>query len=123
MVAHLLDGKAIRGVVAALDRSPVRVRIRPVPRAFIELDTDDPVLVPPGRMLWWTATAHDYPWEVRAVQPHGPGSRVTLMLTAARTAARLPGVGDRITFSSIHTGADFFNLAPPEDRLAGLSRS
>jgi hypothetical protein len=115
MVPHLLDGKAIRGVVASLERSPVRVRIRPVPRAFIELDTDDPVLVPPGRMLWWTATAHDHPWEVCAVQPQGPGSRVRLMLTAAPTAARLPGVGDRITFSTLHTGAGFFHLSPPDD--------
>ena len=44
MVPYLLDGKAVRGVVASITESMVRVRIRAVRRAIIALDTDDPVV-------------------------------------------------------------------------------
>ena len=28
------------------------------------LDSDDLVMLPTGKKLWWTATAGDQPWEV-----------------------------------------------------------
>jgi hypothetical protein len=110
MVPHLLDGDAIRGTVASVKATKVVVRVRAVPRALLVLDTDDPVVQPIGKKLWWTATAGDQHWEVRAVQPHRGGSRAVLMLCARPLAARLPGVGERITFSTLHTQPDGYDL-------------
>ena len=86
-----------------------------VRRALIVLDSDDPVILPSGKKLWWTATAGGHPWEVQAVQPQGVGSRITLMLCAAPTPARLPTVGDRITLSTLHTRPDAYRLPLPQD--------
>jgi hypothetical protein len=115
MLPYLIDGKAVRGVVSSITESMIPVRIRPVPRAVIALDTDDPVVIPTGKLLWWTATAHDHEWEVLHIQPHGPGSRLTMMLRARPTPERLPGIGERITFSVLHTRVDAFRLPPPRD--------
>ncbi|HZT65155.1 MAG TPA: hypothetical protein VFA11_05135 [Acidimicrobiales bacterium] len=116
MVPYLLDGEAVRGVVASLnDQYRVRFRVKAVRRAIIALDTDDPVILPLGKKLWWTATAHDHHWEVQDVTANGAGSRITLMLYAAPTPARLPGVGDRITFSVLHTSSDGYRLPPPQN--------
>ena len=113
MVPYLLEGKAIRGVVQSVVESPVRVRIRAVPRAFITLDTDHPVVLPVGKKLWWTATAHDKHWEVLDVSPHGGGSRVSMMLSARPAPERLPEIGDIATFSVLSTGPGHFSLSPP----------
>lgn len=115
MIPHLLDGKAVRGTVASVNEQPVVVRIRPVPRALIALDTDEPAVLPTGKRLWWTATADGHHWEVQAMDPHGTGSRVTLMLCAAPRPDRLPAVGDRVTFSTLHTGPDAYSLPLPQE--------
>ncbi len=110
-VPHLLDGDAIRGTVAKIDpNNRIVVRVRAVRRALVTLDTDDPVMLPAGKRLWWTATADDLPWEVTDVHPHGSGSRVVLMLTADPKPWRLPSPGDRITMSTLRTRAEGFPL-------------
>jgi hypothetical protein len=114
MVPSLLDGDAVRGVVASVNEHRVVVRVRSVRRALMTLDTDDPVVLPAHKKLWWTVTADDYPWEVQAVQPHGHGSRITLMLDAAPAPARLPRAGDRLTLSVLHTRPDAYRLLPPQ---------
>jgi hypothetical protein len=113
MVPYLLDGNAVRGVVAAVNETRVPARVSLVRRALIALDTDEPAVLPAGKELWWTATAGDYPWEVQAVRSQGAGSRVTLMLRAAPTPARLPAVGERITLSTLHTRPDGYHLLLP----------
>ncbi len=113
MIPYLLDGDAIRGTVASVAETKVIVKVRAVRRAVIAVDSPDPVTLPVGKLLWWTATAGDQPWQVDSVQPNGTGSRVVLMLTAKPTAARLPGVGDAITFSTLCTGRSGFWLMPP----------
>jgi len=114
MVPFLLDGDAIRGEVANVnDDHRTVARVRTVRRALLALDTDDPVVLPVGKKLWWTATAHDLPWEVVGVSPHGSGSRVVLMLTTVPTAERLPAEGDRITLSKLRTRSEGFPLALP----------
>ncbi len=115
MVSYLLDGDAVRGVVASVNEQRVVVRVNAVPRALIALDCADPVVMPTGKRLWWTATAGDYPWEVQAVQPHATGSRITLMLCAAPTPARLPAAGEIITLSTLHTRPDAYRLALPQN--------
>lgn len=112
MVPFLLDGDAIRGTVAHVDDNHRAVaRVRMVQRALLTLDTDDPVVLPAGKKLWWTATAHDAPWEVVSVTPQGGGSRVVLMLTTAPRADRLPARGDRITLSMLKTRSNGFPMA------------
>jgi hypothetical protein len=115
MIPHLLDGNAVRGTVASVNEQPVVVRVRPVPRALVALDTEEPVVLPAGKRLWWTATADGHHWEVQAVDPHGSGSRITLMLCAAPRPDRLPSVGDRITFSTLHTAPDAYHLPLPQN--------
>ena len=108
MIPHLLDGDAIRGTVASLTETKVVVNVRAVRRMVIALDSPDPVILPAGKRLWWTATAGGHPWEVQSVQPNGAGSRVVLMLTAKPTSERLPVVGDVITLSTLCTGQASF---------------
>lgn len=116
MIPYLLDGQALRGLVTSVnDAFRIVVRVNSVRRALIAVDTDDPVVMPTGKRLWWTATAHDHPWEVQAIQPCGAGSRVVMMLSAAPTPARLPNVGDRVTFSGLNTRSDAFRLSPPQE--------
>ena len=115
MIGHLLDGDAIRGTVALLTETKVVVKVRPVGRAVIALDSPDPVILPEGKRLWWTATADGHPWEVQSVETHAAGSRVVLMLTAKPTPERLPVVGDVITLSTLCTGQAPFWLMPPEN--------
>lgn len=118
MVPHLLDGDAIRGTVVNVnDNHRTVARVRTVQRALLTLDTDDPLVLPAGKKLWWTATAHDEPWEVVDVTSNPPGSRVVLMLTTVPRADRLPATGDRITLSTLRTRSEGFPLplsqAPP----------
>lgn len=113
MIGYLLDGEAIRGRVESLAEEKVTVNIRPVARAVMVVSTPDPVMLPAGKYLWWTATAGDKPWRVESVEHDGAGSRVRLMLTAKPTAARLPAAGDVITLSTLSTGRTGFWLNPP----------
>lgn len=110
MIPHLLYGDAIRGQVAKVDQVRVRINVQTRPRDVITLDTDDPVVMPEGKYLWWTQTARDEPWQVKSVVPHGSGSRVVLELTAAPRPDRLPALGDRITLSTLTTKSRGFNL-------------
>lgn len=115
MVSYLLDGKAIQGTVTSMnDQYQVVARVNRVRRALLQLETEDPVVIPVGKRLWWTATADDHPWEVHEVSAHGNGSRVVLMLTAAPRPDRLPQLGDRVTFSVLRTRQHGFPLAPPQ---------
>jgi hypothetical protein len=115
MIPHLLDGDAIRGTVASLTETKVVVKVNAVRRAVIALDSPDPVILPAGKCLWWTATAGGHPWEVQSVESQGAGSRVVLMLTGKPAPERLPAVGDVITLSTLYTGQAPFWLMPPED--------
>ena len=115
MIPYLLSGDAIRGVVASVnDDHRVMGRVYQVRRALMAVDTDDPVVLPTGKQLWWTDTADDGPWEVQKVLPRGSGSRVVLTLTVATRPDRLPDVGERITLSTLHTRADSYSLPPPQ---------
>jgi hypothetical protein len=112
MVPFLLDGDAIRGTVAKVDDNyRVTPRTRTVRRALLTLDSDDPIVLPTGKKLWWTATAGDAPWEVVDVRAHGAGSRIILMLTTVPKPGRLPSRGDRITLSTLRTRSEGFPLA------------
>jgi hypothetical protein len=115
MVPFLLDGNAVRGRVASVDNQHwVVARVNRVRRALMTLDTDDQVVLPVGKQLWWTATFDDHPWEVQAVRPHGNGSRIVLMLCAPPTPARLPRASDLVTLSTLHI-RNGYRLPLPND--------
>lgn len=118
MVPHLLDGDAIRGTVVSVDdKNRVVEKVRRVRRPLMVLAADDPVSLPTGKELWWTATAHDKPWRVTLVQPDaaGGGSLVVLQLTISPNPERLPQVGDHITLSVLRTSSPGFWRPPPQD--------
>jgi hypothetical protein len=116
MVPHLLNGDAIRGVVSSVnDQHRVVIRVNAVRRPLVTVDTDDPVALPTGKKLWWTATADDAPWEVLSVQTNNKGSRVVLQLCAAPRPDRLPAVGDLVTLSTLHTSTDGYQLPLPQE--------
>lgn len=116
MISYLLAGKAVRGRVASVGETTVRARVNNVRRTVMALDSPDPVVLPVGKHLWWTATAADHPWEVQDVQPRDDGgSRITLMLTAAPKPGRQPAEGDVITLSTLATGASSYQIALPQD--------
>lgn len=107
MIPYLLDGEAIRGEVVKVDQVPVLVNVQTRPRDVITLDTDDPVVMPEGKHLWWTQTADDEPWRVMSIEPQGSGSRVVLQLTAAPRPDRQPALRARITLSTLTTKTRF----------------
>lgn len=113
MISYLLDGDAIRGVVTGLDEVRVTVSVRAVRRAVMTLDSPDPVILPEGKHLWWTATAGGDPWEVQSVRPHGAGSQISLLLTARPTPERLPVIGARVTLSALCTKQRHFPMPLP----------
>jgi len=115
MIPHLLDGDAIRGTVASVAETKVVVSVRAVRRAVMTLDSPDTVILPEGKLLWWTETADGHPWKVESVSSNGAGSRIVLMLTGKPAPERLPGVGDLITLSTLCTGQKSFWLMPPVD--------
>jgi hypothetical protein len=112
MVPYLLDADAIRGTVTNLNEDHrTVVRVRAVQRPLLTLDTDDPIVLPAGKKLWWTAAAHDAPWEVVSVTRHAAGSRAVLMLTTVARNDRLPALRGRATFSTLRTRSEGFPLA------------
>jgi hypothetical protein len=116
MVPFLLDGDAIRGTVSNVnDAHRMLINVRESLRPLLTLDTDDPVVLPAGKRLWWTATAGDQPWEVVEVTRTGQGSRVVLQLTTVPNAVRLPKDGDRITLSTLTTRSLSFGLPLAEE--------
>jgi hypothetical protein len=115
MIRYLLNGNAVRGVVASVNETRVQGPVNMVRRAVIALDTDEPTALPRGKELWWTATASGCAWEVQAVRPQGAGSRVTLMLRDVPPRPdRLPAAGERITLSTLHTGPNAYHLPLPQ---------
>jgi hypothetical protein len=117
MIGSLLDGDALRGQVVEVDDSHTITNPsgRNVRRARLRLRSDDPVVAPEGKRLWWTSTAHDDPWAVIDVHQERTAFVVELQLTAATRANRLPAVGERITMSIHHTGRDAWPMPLPSD--------
>lgn len=115
MIEHLLEGDAFRGKVVSAKTEDVVVNIQPVPRAIVTIDSEDPVVFPEGKQLWWTATASEPGWTVEQVAPHGGGSRIVLMSITRPTLDNVPAVGDVVTYSTLHAGDGFFAQPLPKD--------
>ena len=85
-------------------------------RALIALDSDDPVVLPAGKKLWWTATADDHPWEVQAIQPQRH------WLPDHADAGRRPHTGQAASAGERHHALDAAHLtgrlSPPAPQNA-----
>jgi hypothetical protein len=104
MVTHLLDGDAIRGVVTSIDTEHKEVeKVREVLRPLLTLHTEDPVVLPIGKKVWWTETADGAWWQIKELRPHSSGTEAVLKLSTIPKPERLPAVGKRVTFSVLTT--------------------
>jgi hypothetical protein len=105
MVPYLLQHKAVRGRVVAVDREHRELATkRVVPRPLVTLRSPDPSLMPLGKELWWSAQPGGREYVVHAIEaaPDG-GWLVTLKLMTGSTAAVLPAVGGKACFSVHNT--------------------
>jgi hypothetical protein len=116
MIPFLLDGDAIRGTVVEIDASHTVVeRVRAVSRPRLVLQTDDPVVLPEGKQLWWAAAAGDKPWAVVRVDAASGGSRVELRFTTTARGHELPALNERATFSELSTGTAGYSMPLPDN--------
>lgn len=114
MVPYLLDGKAVRGVVKAVEETDIG-GTRSRWRARIAIETPDPVPIPVGTELWWTRTASEKPWVVEKVaRRRDGGARLELQSTAPPKPGRVPSVGEEVTFSTLTTARSWFKQPLPE---------
>jgi hypothetical protein len=117
MVAYLLQNKAVRGRVVAVDPDyRERASRAMVRRPLVTLLSPDPCLIPPGRELWWAEQPAGREFVVHDVQPAaGGGSRITLKRMTSRDSTGLPAVGDEACFSVHNTGDGYFIQLPRTD--------
>lgn len=110
MIPYLLQHKAIRGRVVAIDRSHRELATkRMVQRPLIELHSPDTCLMPLGKELWWSEQPGGREYVVHSIEP-APcgGSIVILKLMTGSGAAALPDLHSNACFSVHNTCA-----APP----------
>ena len=117
MVPYLLDNKAVRGRVVAVDldhKEPGPVKR--VARPLFTLLSPDPCPMPAGKELWWSEQPAGREFVVHAIRAEpGGSSRVTLELMTSSSKARLPTVGSEACFSVLTTGPDHFLMLPDAD--------
>jgi hypothetical protein len=106
MVPYILENKAIRGRVVAVDHDHRELASRSmVRRPLVTLLSPDPCLIPVGKELWWVEQPNGREFVVQGIQPSPTGGcRVTLKLMTSSGATGLPDVGNQACFS-IHTTA------------------
>ena len=115
MVPYLLDGKAIEGTVSNIDiHHRERPNIRAVSRPRITVDTDDPMIVPDGKSLWWAANDSNE-WKVISTASYGSGTRVLLQLDAPYAAERVPLLRSRVVYSELHAEPIGYNRSLPQN--------
>lgn len=114
MIAYLLEQKAVRGRVVAVDRTHKELATRRmVSRPLVRLHSPDPCLMPVGKELWWTGqpTGREFVVQAVTVAP-GSGSLVTLKFMTGSPDAPLPVVGDQACFSVHSTAPSPWRFAP-----------
>ncbi len=124
MVPSLLEHKAVRGRVVAIDLEyrelegrhcasggPKRMMRRPL----VTLLSEDACLMPAGKELWWTREPAGRTFVVHEVRPAPrKGSLVTLKLVA-RDFRGLPVRGTEACFSVHRTGRGYITQLPTTD--------
>jgi hypothetical protein len=105
MVPYLLEQKAVRGRVVAVDRGHRELATkRLVARPLVTLLSPDPCHMPPGKELWWSEQPAGREYVVHAIEPAGDeGWLVTLKLMTGSADAPLPDKGSEACFSIHNT--------------------
>jgi hypothetical protein len=118
MIPYLLQQKAVRGRVLAVDRTHKELATRRmVSRPLVQLHSPDPCLMPVGKELWWTGHPAGCEFVVHAlVVSPGGGSLVTLKLMTSNPGALLPAVGAEACFSVHSTPPSPWRFARLPDR-------
>jgi hypothetical protein len=117
MIPYLLQNKAVRGRVVAVDRDyregAGRSRVR---RPLVTLHSADPCPMPVGKELWWTGQPDGREFTVHAVAPApGGGALVILKRMTRDEATGLPALGDEACFSIHSTSAGNIPNLPRND--------
>jgi hypothetical protein len=105
MIPYLLQHKAVRGRVVAVDRGHRELATkRMVARPLVTLHSPDECLMPLGKELWWSEQPGGREYVVEAIDDaRGGGCRVTLKLMTGSADAALPAVGSDACFSTHNT--------------------
>ena len=114
MAPYLLTHKAFAGVIVEihLDRRET-AKLRAMRRPLIRIATNEMCTTPVGTKVWWATEPEGKEWIVRNVTPAGAGSHVELVLqTSNAPKCGMPGIGDRVCFSTFSTGQDYFRSLP-----------
>jgi hypothetical protein len=104
MIPYLLDGKALEGVIVAVDPTHSEVaRVNLVRRPLVVIRSESERALPVGKELWATDSPGGPSWRVHGVarDPDG-GTLVTMKLQTSNTAG-LPAVGTTICLSIHNT--------------------
>ncbi|MBK8997349.1 MAG: hypothetical protein IPM35_16595 [Myxococcales bacterium] len=114
MAPYLLNNKALRGKVVSVNLTNKGMKKRAVTRPLVELQTDEPCVMPIGRELYWTGLPHGAAYVVQAIRSGGSGSVVTLCHQSGANVAR-PTTGNMEVFSVLTTGS-FFPMKLPQNK-------
>jgi hypothetical protein len=117
MVPYLLQNKAVRGRVVAVDHNYCERASRSmVRRPLVTLLSPAPCPIPVGKELWWVGQPDGREFVVHEVKPAaGGGSEITLKRSTSRDTTGLPAVGDEACFSVHTTGSGYFTRLPKAD--------
>jgi hypothetical protein len=116
MIPYLLQGKAVRGRVLAVDPEyRERAAKAMVRRPLVTLRSPDPCLIPEGRELWWAEQPDGREFVIHAARPGpGGGALVTLKLMTSNATTGLPMVGNDACFS-VHNTSPGWRMTLPRD--------
>jgi hypothetical protein len=115
MARCLLAGKALAGIVVAVDREHREiVTTNRARRPLVTLECPERCRLPRGRTLYWSDNAGGTAWEVHDVANNGGGSVVTMKLLTSTRDAAAPEIGDYACFS-IHSAKEPFRMRLPRD--------
>jgi hypothetical protein len=116
MVPYLLEHKAVRGQVIAIETEHRERAVRSmVRRPLVTLRSADLCVMPLGKELWWSEQPAGREYVLEDIQPApGGGSLVTLKLMTSSGSTALPTVGREACFSVHKTSAGWFARLPQD---------
>jgi len=114
MIPAILENKAIRGRVTAVDPEHRELAgSRRVRRPLVTLDSREVCLMPVGKELFWTEQSAGREFIVHSVCPSpAGGTRATLKLMTGSGKTTLPTVGDVACFSVHSTARSWLGELP-----------
>ena len=94
MLSRVLAGEAIEG-------EALSCTVSRTDGATVVLRTEEPCVMPPGLVLWWSEAPFGRGWSVERIEAAGTGSKVTLTQPIRKDPAGCPAPGIRAVFSPL----------------------